>query len=194
MRLFSIAALSVLTCGLALAATTRDATYVVGNLEGVEAGSDGLITVDNNQLIFRSGKITVEVPYKKLTLVELGATLTHSVDVPIYRVWQLHKRLLAEKPTFQNLTLNFTDADGKEQSMTLELLEGVALQTHDYLLVKTGRKPKRPQEDWWGDSYWRTTRSSTDWDKRNADDQPVKPDTDTATTQAANNERPKAGK
>ncbi|MEQ1885719.1 MAG: hypothetical protein ABL967_11710 [Bryobacteraceae bacterium] len=194
MRLLSIAALTVLACGFATAATTREATYVVGNLAGMEAGAEGVLTVDSGHLVFRSGKLAVEVPYKKLTQVELGATLTHSVDVPLYRVWQLHKRLLAEKPTFQNLTLNFKDADGKEQSMTLELLEEAAVQTSDYLLVKTGRKSKRPQEDWWGNSYWRTTRSTSDWDKRNADDEPVKPDTDAASTQAANSEHAKAGK
>ena len=182
MRLFLIAALSVVSCGLATAATNREATYVVGNLEGVEAGTEGILSVDSGQLVFRAGKTTIEVPYKSLTVVELGPTLTHSVDVPLYRVWQLHKRLLAEKPTYQNLTLNFKDDDGNDQSMTLELLENAAVQTYDTVMIKSGRKAKRPKEDWWGDSLWRTTRSNSDWDKRNADDEPVKNEPETAKT------------
>jgi hypothetical protein len=173
MRPFLVAALSVLSCGLAAAATNREATYVVGNLHDIEAGAEGYLTLESGQLSFRAGKITVEVPYKKLTQVELGPTLTHSVDVPIYRVWELHKRLLAEKPVYQNLTLNFSDEDGNEQLMTLELLENAAVQTYDAVLIKTGRKPKRPKQDWWGDSVWRTTRTGTEWDKRNAEDEPV---------------------
>ena len=174
MRLNHFAALCVLSCGLLTAAATREATYVVGNLDGVEAGAEGVLTVDSDRLVFRAGKNTVEVPYKQMIQVELGPTLTHSVDVPLYRVWQLHKRFLAEKPTFQNLTLNFTGDDGKEQSMTLELLEGATLQTFDTILIKTGRKPRRPKEDWWGDSYWRTSRTNSDWEKKNAEDEPVK--------------------
>jgi len=174
MRLIHVAALSVLSCGLVSAADNREATYVVGNLDGVEAGAEGVLTVDSDKLVFRAGKTTVEAPYKKLTQVELGPTLTHSVDVPLYRVWQLHKRFLTEKPTFQNLTLNFTGDDGNEQSMTLELLEAATLQAYDTILIKTGRKPRRPKEDWWGDSYWRTSRTNPDWEKKNADDEPVK--------------------
>src|SRR5258708_25490384 len=154
MRLIHVAALSLLSCVLcAASASSREATYVVGNLEGVEAGAEGVLTVDSGTLVFRSGKITVEVAYKDVAQAELGPTLTHSVDVPLYRVWQLHKRFLAEKPTFQNLTVNFMDDDGKEQSMTLELLETAALQTYDTILIRTGRKPSRPKEDWWADSY-----------------------------------------
>jgi hypothetical protein len=174
MRFYLTAALSVLFCGPAPAATTREATYVVGNLEGVEAGAEGVLSVDNGKLVFRSGKTTVEVPYKNLTLAELGPTLTHSVDVPLYRVWQLHKRFLAEKPTYQNLTFTFRDDDGKEQAMTLELLEPAALQAYDTIQIRTGRKPKHPKEDWWGDSYWRTNRTNPDWEKKNAEDEPVK--------------------
>jgi hypothetical protein len=174
MRLIHVAALSIVACGLVSAADTHEATYVVGNLDSVVVGAEGVLTLDSDKLVFHAGKATVEAPYKKVTEVQLGPTLTHSVDVPLYRVWELHKRFLAERPTFQNLTLIFAGDDGKARSMTLELLESATLETYDTILIRTGRKPRHPKEDWWGDSYWRTTRTDSEWKKRNADDEPVK--------------------
>jgi len=181
MRLSHAVALSVLSCGILAASSPRDnpreapleATYVVGNLDGMEAGAEGSLGVDSDRLLFRAEKTSVDVPFRKIVQVELGPTLTHSVDVPLYKVWQLHKRFLAEKPTYQNLTLNFKGDDGKEQSMTLEMLERATLRTYDTILIKTGRKPRHPKEDWWGDSVWRTNRTNPDWEKRNAEDLPV---------------------
>lgn len=174
MRLLLVAALSGLFCVSGSAASAREATYVVGNLSGVQAGTEGSLTLESGKLVFHAGSANVEVPYAKLTLVELGPTLTHSVDVPLYHVWELHKRFLSERPTYQNLTLGFKDDDGADQSMTLELLEPATLQAYDALQIRTGRKARHPKEDWWGDSLWRTTRSNQDWEKRNTDDEPAK--------------------
>ena len=62
----------------------------------------------------------------------------------------------------------------RDEDGVAELLETATLQTFDTILIKTGRKPRRPKEDWWGDSYWRTSRTNSDWEKKNAEDEPVK--------------------
>src|SRR6266853_6177 len=85
-------------------ATNREATYVVGNLDALEPGAEGIVRLDGDALTFRSGKVTIEAPYAKISATEMGPTLTHSEDVPLYKVWQLHKRF-ADRTMYQNFTV-----------------------------------------------------------------------------------------
>jgi hypothetical protein len=163
-----IALLLVLTLAasssLLRAAASHEATYVVGNLDGIEAGAAGIVNVDADRLTFRSGKLTIEAPFSKITGTELGAKLTHSEDVPLYKVWQLHKRY-GDRTTYQNFTVNFTDAGGHEQTMTLEMPANAVASMHETLERQTGQKARRQRDDWWGDDVWRTDRNHQSWDQ-----------------------------
>jgi hypothetical protein len=146
------------------AVTNREGTYVVGNLDGLEPGAEGIVHVDGDGLTFRSGKVTIEAPYAKITATEMGPTLTHSEDVPLYKVWQLHKRF-ADRTMYQNFTVNFKDAAGNDRSMTLEVTAAAAAEMHETLERRTGQKARSQQDDWWGDDLWRTDRNHHAWDQ-----------------------------
>ena len=165
MRVVSLLILTLAaSSSLLRAATSHEATYVVGNLDGIEPGAGGIVHVGADRLTFRSGKLTIDAPFSKITGTELGAKLTHSEDVPLYKVWELHKRF-GDKTTYQNFTVNFTDASGHEQSMTLEMPASAVALMHETLERQTGQKARRQRDDWWGDEIWRTDRNHESWDQ-----------------------------
>jgi len=128
MRITSLAALGVLACGAAFSASRSETiTYVDGNIAGISPHSGGtLLLSDEAALTFRTGSKTVKVPYSSVTKAELGGTLSHSHDVPMYKVWTLPKRVLPKKTHTQYLTVNFKNEAGEARSMTLELAEASA--------------------------------------------------------------------
>jgi len=165
MRTVSLMFLTLAAGSIALAATNREATYVVGNLDGVSAGATGYVRVDSDHLTFRAGKVTIETPFAKITGAELGPKLTHSSDNPKYKFWA-H---LGSKTIYQNITVNFKNGSGNGQSMTLELTEAAALEIHNTLDIRTGMKARRQQqEEWWGDEYWKTLRNEKSWNTQTA--------------------------
>src|SRR5580692_846395 len=119
MRTASLLLLTLTAGSMSFAATSQEATYVVGNLDGIHTGASGFVHLDDYRLTFRSGKVTVETPFAQVTGAELGSTLTHSSDAPRYKFWE-H---FGSKTVYQNVTVNFKDGSGKEQTMTLELTE-----------------------------------------------------------------------
>ena len=121
-----IAALA-LTASNAAAADTRaeTTTYVDGNLTGVSPNTGGtLLFSDDKAMYFRTGLSNVPVPYANISHTELGATKETSHDVPLYKVWALHKRL--GKTETQLLIINFKNDAGEEKNMTLELAKSSA--------------------------------------------------------------------
>jgi hypothetical protein len=129
-RLFSgiaILAIATLTVTSAAFAASRaeTTTYVDGNLTGVSPNTGGtLMFSDDNAMSFRTGLSTVAVPYTSISHAELGATKETSHDVPLYKVWALHKR--GGKTETQLLIVNFKNDAGEEKSMTLELAKASA--------------------------------------------------------------------
>jgi hypothetical protein len=123
-RLFSTLAIAALTVASSTAFAAERAettTYVDGNLNGVSPNTGGtLMFSDDNAMYFRTGLSTVSVPYASISHAELGATKETSHDVPLYKVWQLHK-LFGGKTQTQLLIVNFKNDAGEEKSMTLEL-------------------------------------------------------------------------
>lgn len=165
MRTASLLVLTVALGSSSLrAAASREATYTIGDLDGLEPGASGIVQLDNQGLKFHSGKITIDAPYSKISSAELGAKLTHSEDVPLYKIWELHKRF-ADKTTYQNFIVNFKDARGDEHSMTLEMTESAAAELHETIERRTGAKARSQRDDWWGDDMWRTNRNHQTWDQ-----------------------------
>jgi len=100
-------------------AANREATYTAGNLDGIHTGATGTVHIDDSSLSFLTGNTVIQTPYANITSTELGSQGTHPVDVPAYKFWELGKR----KTVYQNLLVNFKDATGREQTMTLELTQ-----------------------------------------------------------------------
>jgi hypothetical protein len=135
------------------------AVYVVGNLDGVSPGAEGILVLEKEQAVFRSGKIVLPLPYGDIHNVELG-TKVKPASAPLYKVWQLHKRFLTEQPAQRMVNFEFADKDGKDQSMTLEFDEAAANDTITEIEIHQGKRtaPKRAAngDPWWGDSAWKT--------------------------------------
>jgi hypothetical protein len=121
MRIALILAAGTLASGLALAAgRTENITYVDGNLTGVTRQSSGAVAYSGaDALDLKAGQATVAVPYAGISKAELSAPHQHSSDVPLYKVWALHKHF--SKTETQLLTVDFKDDKGEARSMTLEM-------------------------------------------------------------------------
>jgi hypothetical protein len=171
MRLF----FGILFASVAAFAAGDPAVYSVGNLTGVEIGAEGFLTLNDSKAVFRSGKSSVEIPYKHITNTELGAKITPPSDVPVYKFWELHKRLPGGRPVHQMLTIEFNAKDGAARTMTLEMEEAAAAQVIEQLDYGRGlRHRTRNNDAWWGDSLWRTTRNENTLNPERLGNSPVK--------------------
>src|SRR5262245_39676467 len=122
MRITFFAACAVLGSLVAIGSDRAETTtYVDGNLTGVAPNTGGtLVFAEGKSMLFRTGLATIEVPYAGITKSELGATKTNSHDVPLYKVWSLHKRFAGKTHT-QFLVVDFKNDEGQEKTMTLEV-------------------------------------------------------------------------
>jgi hypothetical protein len=191
MRISSHLASAVLfAAGLALAdSSPQTATYVDGNVTGVAPKTGGTLLFAGDQTMnFHTGLADVAIPYASISHAELGAVIQTSKNVPLYKVWALHKRFGA-RPQSQYLIVNFANEAGEQKTMTLELDEAAApevlatIQTHNGKAVAEGQiqvasasnskksaklnvmKAGPERTEWWGDDYWKTTRNSDKWGK-----------------------------
>lgn len=184
--------LAVLSSAAALAASQAETTtYVDGNLTGVAPNTGGtLLFSEDKAMYLRTGLSNVAVPYSGINKVELGAVKETSHDVPLYKVWQLHKRFTGgNKSETQLLIVSFKNDDGEDKSMTLELDRASVRNVLATIDDRTGKtwvekksetasrhkKPvtetagtntaKKDSSAWWGDDFWRTTRNTDKWNK-----------------------------
>jgi hypothetical protein len=140
-RLTSILAIAAFTLAVSSAAPAdtraETSTYLDGNLTGVSPNTGGtLLFSDEKAMYFRTGLSTVAVPYSNISHTELGATKETSHDVPLYKVWALHKRL--SKTETQLLIVNFKNETGEEKTMTLELAKASAPGVLSLIQSRTG--------------------------------------------------------
>jgi hypothetical protein len=151
-------------------------TYVDGNVSSLKPHTGGtLVFTDNNSMTFRTGLAEVAVPYASILKAELGATQVRSHDLPgvLAVVNRLHKT------ETQLLTVEFKSGLGEDQTMTLELAKPAAssvlatIQEHaPKSIVASAKTPADKaaagKEEWWGDSYWKTTRNQDSWNIKEA--------------------------
>lgn len=186
--------LIVLTCGVAFAAPRPETTtYVDGNVSSLKPNTGGtLVFTDDQTMTFRNGLTNVAVPYSDILHAQLSAPQTHSEDAPLYKVWELPKRL--HKTEAQLLTVEFKNGSGESRTMTLELARPAASEVMAAIQSKTqgqqvaeaeppaakapaaapqaavadsGDELKvraKSRDDWWGDDYWKTNRNVAKWD------------------------------
>lgn len=203
MRITSLAVLALLGCGAAWAGSRSETTtYVDGDLAGIKPDTGATLSLaDDTGITLRTGLTTVSVPYSGVSHAELGAVKESAHDVPLYKVWALHKRF-AHKAETQLLIVNFKNEAGEEKSMTLELAKDSAdgvlatIQDHAGNSVDTASATPAPEhktrshrskteaasakpapadnDAWWGDRYWKTKNNQDKWSKpagTNAPDQ-----------------------
>lgn len=160
-----IAALFLLTSLAVVAGGGGGPTvYVVGNLDGVSPGAEGMLVLQDDAAVFRSGKTVLSVRYSAIRNVELGTRIIRPLDAPLYKIWRLPKRFLTERPMHQMVNFAFADKDGNDQTMTLELEESAANETLVEIEIRQGKRTPLQHaingDSWWGDSAWKTTRNN----------------------------------
>ena len=156
------------------AANVHPATYVIGNLDNVSAGAVGTVNLSGDkEIVFRTRETAVAVAYANIMKAELGPRVSHSPDVPIYKVWELHKKLLAPRDNSQYVTMDFKTADGQDRSMTLDLDSAVANDLMAVIEIHQGKRVPAVfdahADQWWGDGTWKTTRNSPKWNNAASD-------------------------
>lgn len=100
MRILSLASLVILAGSAAFAGSRPEtATYIDGNLPGVSPNTGGtLMFSDDKAMYLHTGIDTIAIPYAGISNAELGAVKETSHDVPLYKVWALHKRFSKPRP------------------------------------------------------------------------------------------------
>jgi hypothetical protein len=137
MRFLTFSTLTILTGGLLAAADSATVTYIDG----------------------KTALHSIQIPYAQISKAELGVIVPHTPDPePLYKVWALPKRLV--KTETQQMKVAFTDENGRDQTMTLEMpktsVDGVLGTIERY-------SPKVANTSWWGDGVWKTTRNRDTW-------------------------------
>src|ERR1700692_30914 len=171
MRTLSLLAFGIVACGAVFGSPRPEATtYVDGNLKDVSPNTGGTLQfTEDKTMYFNTGVVSIPVPYASITKAELGATKTHAHEVPLYKVWALHKRL-TEKTQTQYLTVGFKNAEGEDQTMTLELARAIAPEVLSTIQNRSGLTLARSKSSagpnaWWGDEFWKTSRNADKWNQ-----------------------------
>jgi len=188
MRTISALTITILACGAAFAEPRPETTtYVDGTVTGVSPHTGGtLMFTDAKAMHLRTASMNVTVPYESITKAELGATKVHAHEVPMYKIWEIHRRLNENTET-RYLTVAFKSGEGEAETMTLELAKSsvpnvmATIQSHarqgvvpadstptvkltEEQLYKAAPDPPASAA-WWGDDIWKTTRNQDKWNK-----------------------------
>jgi hypothetical protein len=160
MRFLTLPTLTILAGGLLAAADSATVTYIDGNVAELSPNSGATLYLNNSQSMeLKTPLHKVQIPYGQISKAELGSAMVHTADPePLYKVWALPKRLV--KSETKQMKLAFTDGNGLDQTMTLEMSKASAdsvlatIERHSAKVANTG---------WWGDNYWKTSRNRDTW-------------------------------
>ena len=148
--------LTILTCGVALAAGPQTVTYVDGTLAGLAPNSGATLQVDSRKLALRAGAATFEIPMSGISKVAVGQATAYAEKEPLYKVWTLHKRLL--RTEVLRVQVDYKAA-GEQRTLQLDMEKPAA----DDLVAAIDTHQRANQLSWWGDRYWKTSRNKTQW-------------------------------
>ena len=160
MRFLTLPTLTILAGGLLAAADSATVTYIDGNVANLAPNSGATLYLNNPQSMeLKTPLHKVEIPYSQISKAELGSVAVHTSEPqPLYKVWALPKRLM--KSETQQMTVAFTDGNGQDQTMTIEMSKAYA----DGVLTTIERhSAKVANTTWWGDNVWKTTRNKDTW-------------------------------
>jgi hypothetical protein len=160
MRFLTLPILMILAGGLLAAADSATVTYIDGNVAELAPNSGATLYLTSPQSMeLKTPLHKVQIPYAQISKAELGSVTVHTSEPePLYKVWALPKRLM--KSETQQMTVAFTDGNGQDQTMTLEMSKTSA---DSVLATIERRSPKVANAGWWGDSIWKTTRNRDTW-------------------------------
>jgi hypothetical protein len=146
MRLIAGVGIGILACTIGLAAVGGDkAEYVGGTTPLQEKATGRFDTAADDTITFIGDSKddgTLSIDYRKITELEYGQHAGRRVAVAVL----VSPLALFSKKRNHYLTLNFTDAAGREQAAVFELGKNVIRTTLEILKVRSG-KPILCQDD-----------------------------------------------
>jgi len=120
------------------------ALYVGGTVSALKEGTEGIMsTKDEKQLLFSNKKQQFTIPYDRVNSLEYGQKAGRRVGLAI----AVTPVALLSKKRRHYLTINFLDADDKQQAAVFELGKGIVRVTLSSLEARTGRKIEYQDEE-----------------------------------------------
>jgi hypothetical protein len=200
LQLIAIPFLAVAAFGAPQAETT---TYVDGNLTGISPNSGATLAYSaDKQMTLRTGLTNIDVPYENITHAELGAvketshghklfghhgkTQTQLLIVNFKNGEGEEKTMTLElaQPAAASVLSSIESHKAPQQVAAQEAAPAppvpeqpaAKLKTRTKLEPKAVTKSETPAQssDWWGDTWWKTSRNTEKWTKpasTNAPDQ-----------------------
>jgi hypothetical protein len=154
----------ICVAGLALAAnTTKEITYVEGTLTGYSVSTDAKLELASSKHLVLHGKdaADVAIPYANVISSEQKTVVLTPEKEPLYKVWDLAKRLAPPDPV-EKVTLQFVDKAGSKQSVTFETDKKTAGKVMASVKQASDKRAS-DQGAWWGDRAWKTKRNQSEW-------------------------------
>ena len=143
--ILSIFLIVVITPTSALAGLDSKKTkYIGGTAASLKEGVEGYShTKDENDFVFEYKQGKLVIPYKSVTALEYGQKAGRRVAVAIL----VTPLALFSKKRKHYLTINYTDANGKEQAAIFELGKNVVRVTLASMAVRTGKEIEYQDEE-----------------------------------------------
>ena len=154
----------ICAAGLALAGnTTKDITYVEGTLDGYSLETKATVELASSKHLVLHGKDAADVAihYADVTASEHKTVIVAPEKDPLYKVWDLPKRL-ATPDSEQRITLHFVDKNGAKQSVSFETDKKTAAKVMGAVKLASDKRAADGGA-WWGDKMWKTKRNQGEW-------------------------------
>jgi hypothetical protein len=148
-----------------LCRTSGTVQYVGGTVEAIPVNAAGTFNFDDaRELQFNYGGSIYKLPYQQITSMDIKrAELRRVHHVPVPSVFPSHWRDV--------LSISYKDPAGATGTLKFEMPTLEAINARDSIDQKkapAGESTATSQNNqWWGDSYWKTTRNKAAWDAQN---------------------------
>lgn len=113
------------------------ATYVGGTVSGLQGKTNGVIrTTDEHSLFFLTRKVSLEVPYEAINLLEYGQQVSRRFAMAI----AISPLLLLSKKRGHFLTIGYSDEEGRQQAAVFQIDKSAVRSVLASLEARTGLK------------------------------------------------------
>jgi len=113
------------------------AQFIGGTLAGVSARSSARLDLTGGEeLVFRSGRTELRIPYRKVNTVEYGQNVSRRYAAAIL----ISPVLLLSKTRKHYVTLGYVDGEGKQQALVMRVEKGDIRSVLASLEARTGRR------------------------------------------------------
>ena len=148
----------------AKSADGEKATYLGGSVTSIPRYKEVMFDFSNaHNLSLKAEKSSVEIPYDKISKMEMGRSGWRGKRVKNVPIW-----FSKDSPA---ITIHFKSNEDVDQIMVLALSHQDTMTAVPVLESRTGKEVahanlRKPEDGtWWGDRYWRTDRNAGTWAK-----------------------------